>query len=664
MKKCLALAGLAGVVLSGCSSVSNNNQPAEGTTVNVALLETTDIHQNVLSYDYYKLAANPSFGLERAATLIQQARAQYPNNLLLDDGDLIQGTALGDYQAVVNPVKCGDTLAVHKVMNYLKYDAGTIGNHEFNYGLPFLSQVTNTNFRLSNIQAPNGCGAPAYPLVLANVANLSDKQPIFKPYAILSRTFAGTAPDGSSVQVPVKVGVIGFTPPTIMDWDKKNLQGQVYTNGVVETANTYIPKMRQEGADLVVALSHGGLDPSAYSPTMENGSWHLTKTGIDALLIGHSHDIFPNPGAASSQFNNMQGVDNSKGFVNGVPTVMGGNWGNRLGVIKLTLKFTGGKWVVQNDKSAVETRSIRNADGSYVAADPNVSQLAAAEHQGTINYVKTPIGTTDFEMNTYFALLGDVSAIQIVNMAQKAYVENYVKTNLPQYANIPVLSVSAPFKAGRNGASDYTDVAPGAVAINNAADLYLYPNTVQAVLVKGSDIKNWLERAAQMFNTIAPGAAGQELINSNFQVFNFDVMYGVKYQIDVSQPVGSRIVNLTYNGSAIDPNQQFIVATNNYRASGGGNFPGIDGTKTIVQAPDANRDVLIQYIKDRGGKLDQATYGASRSWSFVKISTPGGVVFKSIDGKQAIAQAAGVSLIGSPKPNGDGTATYMVDLGQ
>ncbi|WP_052941349.1 bifunctional 2',3'-cyclic-nucleotide 2'-phosphodiesterase/3'-nucleotidase [Chromobacterium subtsugae] len=657
----IAAAGWAVLLLAGCSSGSApSGRPAEGTTVSVALLETTDIHQNVLSYDYYKLAANPSFGLERAATLIQQARAQYPNNLLLDDGDLIQGTALGDYQAAVNPVKCADTLAVHKVMNYLKYDAGTIGNHEFNFGLPFLSQVTNTDFRLANIARPSTCGAPAYPQVLANVANLADKKPIFQPYALLKRTFAGTAPDGSSVQVPVNIGVIGFTPPTIMDWDKKNLNGQVYTNGVVETANTYVPQMRQAGADLVVALSHGGLDPSSYSPAMENGSWHLTKTGIDALMIGHSHDIFPNPGAAGSQFNAMQGVDNNKGFVNGVPTVMAGNWGNRLGVIRLTLKYSGGKWVVQTGQSAVETRSIKNAGGSYVAADPRVAQLVAGEHQATINYVKTPIGSTDFRMNTYFALLGDVSAIQIVNMAQQDYVKKYVQANLPQYASLPVLSVSAPFKAGRNGASDYTDVAQGPIAINNAADLYLYPNTVQAVKVSGADVKNWLERAAQMFNSVDPtSSAPQELINSAFQVFNFDVMYGVQYQIDVSQPVGSRIVNLTYDGQPIDPSQQFIVATNNYRASGGGNFPGIDGTKTIIQAPDANRDVLIAYIK-ANGDLGRAQYGSSRPWSFVKINAK--VNFKSIANQLAAASLAGINGVSQGADNGDGTWTYLVDL--
>ncbi|WP_052941719.1 bifunctional 2',3'-cyclic-nucleotide 2'-phosphodiesterase/3'-nucleotidase [Chromobacterium subtsugae] len=657
----IAAAGWAVLLLAGCSSGSApSGRPAEGTTVSVALLETTDIHQNVLSYDYYKLAANPSFGLERAATLIQQARSQYPNNLLLDDGDLIQGTALGDYQAAVNPVKCADTLAVHKVMNYLKYDAGTIGNHEFNFGLPFLSQVTNTDFRLANIARPSACGAPAYPQVLANVANLADKKPIFQPYALLKRTFAGTAPDGSSVQVPVNIGVIGFTPPTIMDWDKKNLNGQVYTNGVVETANTYVPQMRQAGADLVVALSHGGLDPSSYSPAMENGSWHLTKTGIDALMIGHSHDIFPNPGAAGSQFNAMQGVDNNKGFVNGVPTVMAGNWGNRLGVIRLTLKYSGGKWVVQTGQSAVETRSIKNADGSYVAADPRVAQLVAGEHQATINYVKTPIGSTDFRMNTYFALLGDVSAIQIVNMAQQDYVKKYVQANLPQYASLPVLSVSAPFKAGRNGASDYTDVAQGLIAINNAADLYLYPNTVQAVKVSGADVKNWLERAAQMFNSVDPtSSAPQELINSAFQVFNFDVMYGVQYQIDVSQPVGSRIVNLMYDGQPIDPAQQFIVATNNYRASGGGNFPGIDGTKTIIQAPDANRDVLIAYIK-ANGDLGRAQYGSSRPWSFVKINAK--VNFKSIANQLAAASLAGINGVSQGADNGDGTWTYLVDL--
>jgi len=434
-----ALASLA--FLAACNGDDVTAPPASqapaGTKATLALLETTDLHTNVLSYDYFKLAADNSLGFERVATLIAQARAQYPNTLLLDNGDTIQGTALADYQALVNPVGCDQTLAIYKVMNAAKFDGGGIGNHEFNYGLPYLSQVTGNTFDVDGLPAPaqqKKCAGPAFPQVLANVISARTNAPLFTPYTILTRTVSATAPDGTTVSAPVKIGIIGFTPPAIMNWDKRWLDGKVYTTGLKEAAEKYVPEMRAKGADLVVAISHGGLDNSTYSPTMENGSWWLsTVPGIDAMLIGHSHQVFPDANSTVPQFN-LPGVDKVKGTVNGVPTVMANFWGKHLGVIKLGLAFDGKTWSVDKSQTTVEARPIQNADKSYVAADPSVAAAIAAEHQATINYVKTPIGTTDYRMTSYFADVGDPGAIQIVNEAQADYVKTYVQANLPQYA--------------------------------------------------------------------------------------------------------------------------------------------------------------------------------------------------------------------------------------
>ncbi|HEY8206911.1 MAG TPA: metallophosphoesterase, partial [Myxococcaceae bacterium] len=389
--------------------------PPEGTTVEVAILATTDLHANVLSYDYFKLAANQTFGLERTATLVARARAEFPNTVLVDDGDTIQGTVLGDYQAVVQPVACNQALAIHKVMNAMRYDVGNVGNHEFNYGLPFLSQVTDRSFQVVGVAGAAGCAAPAYPLVLSNVYSASGGAPIFEPYQLLSRSFQATAPNGASLQVPIEIGVIGFTPPQVMTWDKGKLYGKVYSTGITDAANQYVPSMRRSGADLVVALAHSGLDPNPASPNMENASWHLSKVpGIDAMVLGHSHDVFPNPGVATSVFNAMPDVDNTKGLVNGVPAVMAASWGSRLGVIRLVLEYANGAWQVKPEETHVESRSTRNQDGTYVDPDATVAPMVDAEHQATINYVKTPVGSTDFRMATWFALVGDVSALQIV----------------------------------------------------------------------------------------------------------------------------------------------------------------------------------------------------------------------------------------------------------
>ncbi|MGV0130052.1 bifunctional 2',3'-cyclic-nucleotide 2'-phosphodiesterase/3'-nucleotidase [Burkholderia gladioli] len=651
---------------------STEAQAPAGTRATLALLETTDLHTNVLSYDYFKLAADNSIGFERVATLIAAARKQYPNNLLLDDGDTIQGTALSDYQALVEPVSCDQTLAIYKVMNAAKFDGGAIGNHEFNYGLPYLSQVTGNRFDIDGLPDPaqqQKCAGPNFPQVLSNVISARTRQPLFQPYTIITRVVSATAPDGSTVSAPVKVGIIGFTPPAIMSWDKRWLDGKVYTTGLKEAAEKYIPEMRAKGADLVVAISHGGLDNSAYSPTMENGSWWLAQVpGIDAMLIGHSHQVFPDANSTVGQFN-LPGVDKVKGTVNGVPTVMANYWGKHLGVIKLDLAWDGKRWNVDKSRTTVEARSIQNADKRYVAADPSVSAAIAAEHQATIDYVKTPVGSTDYRMSSYFADVGDPGAIQIVNEAQADYVASYVQANLPQYASLPVLSVSAPFKSGFGGGTDFTDVAPGGLAINNAADLYLYPNTVYAVKISGGDLKAWLETAAKRFNTIDPNAATVQQLVSSFPGYNFDMFTSpdLSYEIDITQPVGSRIRNLLYKGAALDANAQFIVATNNYRASGGGNFPGLDGSKTIFASPDANRDVLIAYIKKRG-KLTRATDGAARSWRFTRLAgSAAHVRFASAPNLLAEAAAAGltgITQVSADDGSGKGLATYEIDLTQ
>jgi len=691
------VAALAGVGLAGCNGSSNTPQtPAipEGTTVTLALLETTDIHSNVLGYNYYALAEDTSLGLDRTSTLIQAARAENPNNILLDDGDVIQGTLLADLQAVATPVPCSGTLAVHKAMNALKYDAGGMGNHEFNYGLPFLSQITNTDFGIPGVVKPAGtCGAPAYPSVLSNVVGVASGKPIFQPYVLLPRDFAAVAPDGSKLKVKINVGVMSFVPPQILEWDQKVLAGKVSVTGVQEAAKQYVPELRSKGADLVVALSHGGLDTSPYSPKMENGSYHLTSTGIDALMIGHSHLIFPQgkeKGAAAldasfASFPASAKIDPVNGFVNGVPTVMAQSWGRRLGIIKMTLAYQGGRWVVQQTKTSVESRGFKYTDGTtLVQADPAIAPLVATEHAATIAYARQPLGiSTDFEMSAYFALAGDVSAIQLVNQAQLDYVKNFIATStdatLSSYKNIPVISCSAPFKAGRNGPSDFTDVASGAtpaapvgLQVRNPGDLYLYSNNnLQAVKIKGSDLRAWLETSAKQFAQIDPSkTAEQDLVPSYGTIYNYDVFYAennaLTYQIDVTKPAGSRIVNLSYKGAAVLDGDDFIVATNDYRAGGGGAVPGIDGSKTIIKSPDANQAVVSNYLaalSSKGGKVTLAANGSARSWSFVKTATSGPVILRSAPGHLALAKGSGIAnVVAEGGLDASGFAKYAIDL--
>jgi 2',3'-cyclic-nucleotide 2'-phosphodiesterase/3'-nucleotidase len=656
------------VTLVACMSVARAAPVPEGTHATLAILETTDIHANVVGYDYFRLAPDPSLGLDRTATLIAEARREFPNTVLLDNGDTIQGSALGDYQAVVAPVKCGQLLGVHKAMRSLGYDGGSVGNHDFNYGLAFLGQVTGSRFDVPGVAWPaKACAGPGFPIVLANVYSIKTHKPLFAPYRIVEKRVRAVTADGRPVAATVRVGIIGFTTPTILSWDKRWLEGRVVTEGVVETARRYIPEMRRKGADVIVAISHGGLDAAPYSPTMENGNYYLAQVpGIDALLMGHAHQLFPNPASTVAQFN-LPEVDKVRGTVFGVPAVMASLWGKNLGVIRFELRHDGKAWHIERDKTVVETRSTQQADKSYVAADPAVMELVRADHEAAIRWVRTPVGSTDFRMSTYFADVGDPSAIQVVNEAQAAYVRDYVKANLPQDADVPVLSVSAAFKAGAAGPSDYTDVPAGSLALNNAADLYLYPNALHVVKVDGAGLKAWLEKAANRFNTIAPARSEpQELVNAGFPGYNFDTITdpGLRYEIDVTQPPGQRIRNLQWRDKPVGADQVFLVATNNYRASGGGNFPGLDGSRTVLASPDTNRDVLIAYIRKRQ-RLTRAADGMARSWRFAAVRTAGPVVFHAPPAKADLARAAGldnVTEIQADDGQGKGMALYAVDL--
>ena len=657
------LLALAAALLAGCSSLPWKTAALpDGARANVAILETTDVHSNVLSYDYYKLKPDDSLGYERTATLIRRARKEFTNSFLFDSGDTIQGSVLADYQAMVKPVACDQELAIYRAMDAMGYDGGTAGNHEFNYGLGFLSQVTGTPMNVDGGH-DDRCAGPHYPLVLANVFSARDGKPIFKPWTIVTREVEAYDPDGSRITVPLRVGIIGFTPPPIMQWDKQNLAGKVTVSGVVEAARKYVPELQAQHPDLIVAILHGGLDTHPYTSDMENAGWYLAGVpGINVLLLGHSHTEFPGPHYAG-----MKDVDAHRGFVRNVPAVMGGFFGKDLGVIQLVLNRQGGRWVVDLDNTHSEVRPICHKEGNSkketcVPADPAIAPLVQQTHEAAIAYVNTPIGTSSVRMSSYFADEGNMTALAPVNAAQIDYARTELPRLHPELRDVPVLGAAAAFRTGFGGPDDYTDVAPGPMTLRSAADLYFYPNTLSAVKTDGAGLKAWLETSARRFNRIDPTRTGEQpLINSHFTGYNFDqIQGGIHYVIDVSRPAGQRITALTWKGKPVAPNQPFIIVTNNYRASGGGHFPGLDGSNIVLAAPDGTREILAKWIERK--KQIGVDDLEPTSWHFAPLKTRGPVVFSGAANKVDVARAAGLSQIRQVKENGDGTAVYAIDL--
>ncbi|AXI44294.1 bifunctional 2',3'-cyclic-nucleotide 2'-phosphodiesterase/3'-nucleotidase [Sulfitobacter sp. SK011] len=642
------LAGSAGLLALHPFSVH-----AAANQAHLRIMETTDLHVHVFPYDYYADKDVDTVGLARTAAIIEDIRAEASNALLLDNGDFLQGNPMGDYIAYERGMKDGDMHPVIKAMNTLGFAASTLGNHEFNYGLEFLTK---------------SLAGAEFPVVSANVVKEMGGEPtkdttLVPPYVILDHQVT----DGAGQTHAIKIGIIGFVPPQIMNWDRRHLEGNVQTRDIVQTARAYIPQMKEAGADIIIALSHSGIGAADETDLMENASVPLAAVeGIDAILTGHSHLVFP-----SSTYADYPAVDAAAGTIHGKPATMGGFWGSHLGLIDLMLENDGGTWRIASHMAEARPISQRNEDRSVTALVESVPAVLAAvqqEHDETLAYVRRAVGKTDANLHSYFALVADDPSVQVVSNAQIWYITQMMKGT--EHEGLPILSAAAPFKAGgRGGPEYYTDVPKGDVAIKNVSDLYLYPNTVRAVRVTGAQVKDWLERSAGMFNQVQPGVADQPLLNDAFPSYNFDVVDGVTYQIDLSQPSkfdpkgvlmnegANRIVNLQFNGEPIDLAAEFIIATNNYRASGGGDFPGAKGDTIVFEGPDTNRDVIVRYIVDKGTISPRA----DANWTFAPIE--GATVLFNTGPKASdyIGDVKGVKL--EPAGDGpDGFAQFRITL--
>ncbi len=567
------------------------------TAVELRIMETTDLHVHLYPYDYYADCPNPDLGLSRLAELIDIARQQVPNCLLFDNGDFLQGTPVGDFFAYDRGLREGDLHPVMAAMNTLRYDAITLGNHEFNYGLGFLEK--------SLMQAE-------FPVVSANIlrqsaARIRDDQHFTTPYKLLRRKVtdrAGRAHD-------ICIGVIGVAPPQITTWERQALLGQIQTRDMVDSVRAWVPEMREAGADIVVLLAHSGIGAIRHTENMENAVIPLAAIeGVDVVLSGHSHQVFP-----SRTFADIPGVDIARGTVCGKPTVMSGFFGSHLGLIDLSLIRSGGRWEMLD--SAVSTRALRDAAQTLIPPapqqrkvpldSPKVRRIVASAHEAVLESIRQPIGRSTTAINSFFVYLGKSAATGLVAEAQRSFIVQKLAGSA--HADLPVLSSVAPPKAGGlAGPRNFTNIASGVLTLRSLADLYVYPNRIAALRLTGRDILLWLERAASAYNRIMPGMGEQNLMDFRFAGYNFEVLYGLDYRIDLTAPARfepdgteisqdhARIRSVRWQGEPLDPDAEFIVCTNSFRAHGAGGFAGACPDAVVFEDAAITRDVLRDYV--------------------------------------------------------------------
>lgn len=587
-----AAAGAAAPVLfSGDAQASGKGHGGQGgsgghgvKTYDLTVLGTSDTHGNVYNWDYYKDlefddSAHNDVGVAKLAALVNQIRAERQGKatLVLDAGDTIQGTPLATYYAKQEPItETGERHPMARAMNVLHYDAVTLGNHEFNYGLPLL------NLWIRQL---------GFPALAANALDVRTGRPAFTPYVIKKVSLGKGAPT-------LRVGILGLTNPGSAVWDKGNVEGKLTFGDMVEAAAKWVPIMRQRGADLVLISAHGGdSGTSSYGDELpnENPSAMIAErvAGIDAILFGHAH------AEVAQRF--VTNTETGAQVLLSEPS----KWGQRLTRMDFSLQRQHNKWVITEKKSAT-------LNTNTVSEDPKVLAAVKSQHAKTVAYVNQVVATSTEELSAAASRYQDTAILDYINKVQTDTVTAALAGG--EYAALPVLSIAAPFSR--------TAVFPqGDVKIKDVAGLYIYDNTLEAVVLTGAEVRAYLEYSAKYFvQKSTQDAVDPETISDPaVPDYNYDVFSGVDYDIDISRAVGSRITRLEIAGVAVADDQRFVVAVNNYRRSGGGNFPGIVKEQVYNEQREI-RQLLIDWAQAKG-EINPADFAVA-NWRLVREGTP------------------------------------------
>ena len=572
--------------------------------VDLRLIAISDLHASLLPYDYCTNRAVPGRSLSEISRQIDAARAQSSNSLLFDNGDFLQGNPLADFVASVPRRRRAHPVIT--AFNTLGYDAVTLGNHEFNYGVPFLSSA------LSDAR---------FPVVSANIVTRMGNSPLrdqtfVPPYAILKRKVVDRAGRNHNL----RIGVIGFAPPQIEIWDRDLVQGQIRMRDIIASARAWLPRLRARGADVIVALAHTGIGPVEAEDGMENAATALAALPeIDAVIAGHCHQAFPGTGVPAAP-----GVDPERGLLAGKPAVMPGHSGSHLGVIDLVLCQTSSgprRWRVASGSARLGVDA-----GRALPPTQTLRKAIAPDHRAALAWSRQVLGESRVALHTHFATVAPSAALNLIACVKVDHVRGALAGT--RWDCMPIIASASPFRSGgRSGANSFTDIDPGLIRMRNVSELYLFPNSLVALSVTGAQVANWLERSVSVFRQLCPGDTDVPLHDDTLPAFSFESLPALNYAIDLTQPArydvrgrivcpqANRIVGLSYEGRLVDPDRRFILVTNSHRSSLEELSDDPSGVEAVYSTAIKVQTLIADHIRAAGvvGDLPQ------RNWHFLPL---------------------------------------------
>lgn len=528
----------------------------------LTVLATTDLHGHVRDHDYgtdrpYEDDYGNRIGLARVATVVRRVRESAPHALLVDAGDVLEGSPLSHHFARQLAESDDGAVPSHPmaaVMNHLGYDAVALGNHELDYGLRALER-----FR-SQLDAP---------LLAGNVDDAVTGAPALEASVLRDVVVEDGAP-------PLRVGIIGLTTPKVTSWNRDVREHLRFTD-LVAAAPPLVAQVRAAGADVVVAVVHSGaVDPA----TPENAALDLARevAGLDVVVAGHAH--------VELAERHVTGPDGRRVLLT-EPLC----WGMRVAVVDVDLVRGEGGWTV----SATRSRLVDTADA---VEDPAIVALVAPAHDEVRALGERVVGHVAAPIETEPARYRPTSALALVAAAQAAGLRNLLPGGLP------LLSIVCP-------TSRYAAIPAGPVRQRQVAAMCPFDSGLVVVEMTGSQVREHLEHAAAFFfGTDGPGPHHPDVLTNaptprtphGTPDFDYDVVYGVDaplaYDLDLSRPVGSRICGLAYDGQPLVDAQRFHVVVSRYRASGAAAYPHVGAATVVHEVAEPLRARVARHLAE------------------------------------------------------------------